>query len=245
MKIIRKTAFTLSGFALLIFSGCTDQQLSQASQTLGGVLGNDNLTTQEVASGLKEALTKGISEGADAASKVDGYLNNPKIKIPLPAEVQNVEAKMRQFGLGSQVDRVITTLNRGAEEAAKEAKPIFISAIKSMTIQDAWSILRGEEDAATQYLQRATSDELKVKFQPVIQNALEQVNATRYYSDLVNSYNKIPGVTKLNPDLNEYATEKAMEGLFVLVAEEEENIRKNPAARTTELLERVFSQVDE
>lgn len=243
-KNFNKAAFTLGIFSLSIIFGCTDQQISQASQTLGDVLGTGNLSTQEVAAGLKEALTKGISEGADAASMVDGYLNNPKIKIPLPAEVQNVEAKMRQFGLGSQVDRVILTLNRGAEDAAKEAKPIFVSAIKSMTIQDAWGILKGEQDAATQYLQRTTSDQLTAKFEPVIEKALEKVNATKYYSELVNSYNRFPGVTKLNPDLTAYATEQAMNGLFVLVADEEEKIRENPAARTTELLKRVFSQVD-
>ena len=144
--------------------------------------------------------------------------------------------------MGSEVDRFVMTLNRGAEEAAKEAKPIFISAIKSMTIQDAWGILRGEPDAATQYLKRTTSAQLREKFKPVIQNALNKVNATKYYGDIVNTYNQIPLVQDVNPDLNEYATEKAMEGLFALIAKEEKNIRENPVARTTELLKKVFKE---
>jgi hypothetical protein len=132
------------------------------------------------------------------------------------------------------------TLNRGAEDAAKEAKPIFISAIKSMTIDDAWGILKGEQDAATQYLKRTTSAQLKEKFKPVIQNSLSKVNATKYYSDLVTRYNKIPMVEKVNPNLDEYATDKAIDGLFLMIAKEEKNIREDPVARTTDLLKKVF-----
>jgi hypothetical protein len=132
------------------------------------------------------------------------------------------------------------TLNRGAEDAAKEAKPIFITAIKSMTIQDAWGILKGQPDAATQYLKRTTSAQLKEKFQPVIQNSLKKVNATRYYGDIVNTYNKIPLVEDVNPNLDDYATDKAIEGLFTMIAKEERNIRQDPLARTTELLKKVF-----
>jgi hypothetical protein len=217
---------------------------TQINQTLGEVNKalelEQPLTTAEVSEGLKEALIKGISNGSDLASKVDGYFKNPEIKIPFPPEVKKVEDKLRQLGLNNEVDRFILTLNRGAEEAAKEAKPIFITAIKSMTIQDAWGILRGEPDAATQYLKRTTSHQLREKFKPVIQNALNKVNATKYYSDIVNTYNQIPFVQDVNPDLNEYATQKAMEGLFTLIAKEEKNIREDPLARTTELLRRVF-----
>ena len=173
-------------------------------------------------------------------SKVDGYFKNPEIKIPFPPEVKQVEARLRQMGLGGEVDRFVLTLNRGAEDAAKEAKPIFIEAVKQMTIQDAWAILRGEKDAATQYLKKTTSVQLKAKFKPVIQQSLNKVNATKYYGDLVNTYNKIPLVQKVNPDLDEYATDKAIEGLFVMIAKEEKNIRENPVARTTELLKKVF-----
>lgn len=222
----------------VLLAACTSQQISK---TIDGMLGA-SLTTDEVAAGLKEALNKGVTKGAQSASKTDGYFKNPKIRIPLPPEIENVERTLRQVGLGDEVDNFILTLNRGAEEAAKKATPIFIDAVKSMTIQDAWGILKGEEDAATSYLRRTTSSKLKDEFMPVIETALDKVNATRYYSDIVTGYNRIPGVKKLNPDLNDYAADKAIEGLFTLVAEEEANIRANPGARTTELLRKVFSQ---
>jgi len=198
------------------------------------------LTTAEVAEGLKEALIKGISTGSDLASQVDGYFKNPEIKIPFPPEVKKVEDKLRQIGLGNEVDKFVMTLNRGAEDAAKEAKPIFITAIKAMTIQDAWGILKGEQDAATQYLKRTTTPQLKEKFKPVIQNSLNKVSATKYYGDIVNTYNKIPFTDDVNPNLDDYATDKAIEGLFTLIAREEKNIRQDPVARTTELLKKVF-----
>ena len=226
---------------IAFISGCSSTQVNQTLGEINKTLELEQpLTTSEVGEGLKEALIKGISNGSDLASKVDGYFKNPEIKIPFPPEVKKVEDKLRQLGLSSEVDRFVMTLNRGAEEAAKEAKPIFITAIKSMTIQDAWAILRGESDAATQYLKRTTSLQLREKFKPVIQTALNKVNATKYYGDIVNTYNQIPFVQDVNPDLNEYATEKAMEGLFALIAKEEKAIRQDPAARTTELLRRVF-----
>lgn len=228
-------------FYTLLIWGCSSTQINQTLGEVNKALELEQpLTSAEVGEGLKEALIKGISTGSDLASRVDGYFKNPEIKIPFPPEVKKVEDKLRQLGFNNDVDRFILTLNRGAEEAAKEAKPIFITAIKSMTIQDAWGILKGEQDAATQYLKRTTSLQLKEKFKPVIQNALNKVNATKYYGDIVNTYNQIPFVQDVNPDLNEYATEKAMEGLFIMIAKEEKNIRENPIARTTELLKRVF-----
>ena len=226
----------------LIFGACTSAQINQTIGDVNKTLGGSPapLTTAEVAQGLKEALIKGISKRADLVSQVDGYFKNPEIKIPFPPEVKKVEDRLRQIGLGNEVDKFVMTLNRGAEDAAKEAKPIFIEAIKSMTIEDAWSILRGEDDAATQYLKRTTSGLLKEKFKPVIQNSLSRVNATRYYSDIVTRYNQIPLVQKVNPDLDEYATDKAIEGLFVMIAKEERNIRENPGARTSDLLKKVF-----
>ena len=200
----------------------------------------ESVSTEEVGRGLKEALTNGVSKGSDLVSQVDGYFKNPDIKIPFPQEVKQVESRLRQIGLGDEVDKFVLTLNRGAEDAAKEAKPIFVEAVRQMTIQDAWSILRGEQDAATQYLKKSTSSVLKEKFKPIIQNSLNKVNATKYYSDLVNSYNRIPLVQKVNPDLDEYATDKAIEGIFVMIAKEEKNIRENPLARTSELLKKVF-----
>jgi hypothetical protein len=237
MKIYK----TIIVFGAILFLGsCSSAQLSQ----IGGILGGGSLSTEEVALDLKQALENGTNKGAESASKVDGFFKNPKIRIPLPPEMQRVENTLRQVGLGAEVDRFVLNLNRAAEKAAIEAKPIFISAIRSLTIQDAWNILRDEQDAATQFLRRTTYNELRGKFQPIVESALNSVNVTRYYDDIARNYNRIPGVTKINDDLNDFATSKAIDGLFVLIAEEEANIRQNPAARTTELLRRVFSQTD-
>lgn len=224
---------------VVILMSCTSTQINQALSGLG-TTGSKPLTTAEVAEGLKEALIKGISNGSDMASQLDGYFKNPQIKIPFPPDVKKVEDRLRQIGAGEQVDKFIMTLNRGAEDAAKEAKPIFISAIRSMTIEDAWGILKGDQDAATQYLKRTTGAQLREKFSPVIQSSLDKVSATKYYADVVNTYNKIPLVEKVNPDLNSYATDKAIDGLFMLIAKEEKEIRQDPVARTTDLLKRVF-----
>jgi hypothetical protein len=226
---------------VLLLLGCTSAQINQAiSDANKAVNGDKPLTTAEVGEGLKEALINGISKGSDLVSQMDGYFKNPEIKIPFPPDVKKVEDRLRQLGLGGEVDKFVMTLNRGAEDAAKEAKPIFITAIKQMTIDDAWAILKGEPDAATQFLKRTTSAQLKEKFKPVIQASLNKVNATKYYGDIINKYNSIPLVQKVNPDLNDYATDLAMQGLFTMIAKEEKNIRQNPVARTTELLKRVF-----
>jgi hypothetical protein len=213
-------------------------KLKKAAKTLTSEEGE--FTSAEIGEALKEALTNGISKGSDLVSQVDGYFKNPAIKLPFPPEAKKAEARLRQMGMGNEVDKFILTLNRAAEDAAKESKPIFVSAIKQMTIQDAAGILKGQPDAATQYLKRTTSSPLKDKFKPVVKNSLEKVNATKYYADLINTYNKVPLVQKMNPDLDEYATDKAIEGLFIMIAQEEKNIRNNPAARTTELLRKVF-----
>lgn len=214
MLAMRRTILLLA----LLMSACTTAQISQAIGDVQKGLGQESLTSADVAEGLKEALIKGISTGSDIVSQVDGYFKNPEIKIPFPPDVRKVEDRLRQIGLGGEVDKFIMTLNRGAEDAAKEAKPIFINAIRSMTIEDAWGILRGEDDAATQYLKRTTSADLTARFKPVIQQSLNKVNATKYYSDIVNTYNRIPLVEKVNPDLDDYATSKAIDGLFVMIA---------------------------
>ncbi|WP_114777510.1 DUF4197 domain-containing protein [Botryobacter ruber] len=227
---------------VLVSSGAMAQfNLNKMKETVTGLAGGGSLSADEVAEGLKQALTTGASNGADVVSQVDGYFNNPAIKIPFPPEVKRVEEKLRAIGMGSEVDKFVLALNRAAEDAATEAKPIFVSAIRQMTIQDAWSILKGQDDAATQYLNRTTSPQLNEKFKPIIQNSLNKVNATQYYTNLVNTYNKIPLVQKVNPNLDDYATQKAIEGLFVMVAKEEKNIRQNPGARTTDLLKKVFA----
>lgn len=224
----------------LSLAGHSYAQLESLKKAAKSLTGGGSLSSAEIAEGLKEALTNGISKGSDLVSQVDGYFKNPEIKLPFPPEAKKAEDKLRQIGMGAEVDKFILTLNRAAEDAAKEAKPIFVTAIKSMTIQDAAGILKGEQDAATQYLKRTTSSPLKDKFKPVVQNSLSKVNATKYYADLISTYNKIPFVQKMNPNLDDYATDKAIEGLFIMIAKEEKNIRSNPAARTTELLRKVF-----
>ncbi len=198
-------------------------------------------TVNEVTKGLKEALVQGVTKGSKTVSQLDGYFKNPEIKIPFPPEVNLVETKLRAIGMGSQVDEFVLSLNRAAEDAAKEAAPIFVNSIQKMTIDDAYKVLKGEPDAATQYLKRTTTTQLKEKFTPVVKNSLNKVNATKYYSDMINTYNKIPFVDKVNPDLTAYATDKAIQGLFVMIAKEEKNIRKDPLARTTDLLKKVFA----
>jgi Protein of unknown function (DUF4197) len=224
-----------------VFAACTTTQINQAISDANKMLGSEQpLTTAEVGDGLKEALIKGISNGSDLVSQLDGYFKNPEIKIPFPPEVKKVEDRLRQLGMGNEVDRFVMTLNRGAEDAAKEAKPIFINAIRQMTIEDAWSILKGQPNAATDYLKRTTSAQLREKFKPVVQNSLTKVNATKYYGEVVTRYNQIPLVEKVNPDLVGYATDKAIDGLFLMIAKEEKAIRENPLERTTELLKKVF-----
>ena len=232
----------LVSFVFLVLSFGAHAQFDKLKKSVNKALGNDKLTTEEVAKGLKEALVKGTGKGTDKASKQDGYFKNPVIKILFPPDAQKVEKKLRAIGMSKEVDRFILSLNRAAEKAAKEAKPIFVSAIKSMTIKDAWGILKGEDDAATQYLDRTTSKQLFNKFNPIIKRSLDEVNATKYYGDLISAYNKIPLVEKKDPDLDRYATNKSIDGLFTLIAQEEKNIRNNPGARTTDLLKKVFSQ---
>lgn len=216
----------------------TTTTTTATSTSTGTSLGG--LTNSEAASGLKEALLQGIGKGADQASQVDGFYLNKLIRIPFPPDAQRVATTLRSIGLGSQVDKFELSLNRGAEDAAKSAKPIFINAIKSLTFTDVWNILTGQKDAATQYLKRTTTSQLTAAFRPIMQQSLDKVEATRYYSTLTTTYNKLPLVTPVQTDLNQYATGKAIDGLFTLIAQEEANIRQNPVARTTTLLKRVF-----
>jgi hypothetical protein len=190
--------------------------------------------------GLKEALSQGITKGVSSASAVDGFLKNPLIRIPFPSEIKFVEDKLRAVGMGGEVDRFVTAMNRGAENAAKDALPIFLGAIKNITITDALALLKGDQNAATAFLKRTTYDQLVNLFKPTVQKSLNQVEATKYYGQIMGKYNQIPFVQKVNPDLNDYATRKAVDGLFVLIEQEEKNIRQNPLARTTDLLKTVF-----
>ena len=227
-------------FSILIAS-CTSAQFSSAVRSANDLLiDSQELTTTDVISGLKEALVKGAEYSTNSASRLDGYFKNPEITIPFPPEIENIQTKLRQVGLNKPVDDFILSINRAAEKAAGEAKPLFVAAITSMTIEDAWTILKGDDHAATSYLRKTTSAQLESKFEPVIEDALNKVNATKYYEVMVTQYNRIPFVKKVDTDLTHYVNQRAMDGLFLLVAKEEEKIREDPLARTTELLKRVF-----
>jgi hypothetical protein len=197
-------------------------------------------TNQEIIDGLKEALSIGSKNAGGSASKVDGYFKNTLIKIPFPPEAKKMESQLRSLGMNKQVDDFILTMNRAAEEAAKQAAPIFVDAVKQMTITDGVNILKGNDSAATHYLRDKTTTPLHDKFKPVIKAAIQKVDVTKYWNPLITAYNKIPFVDKMNPDLDEYITLKALNGMFILVAQEETKIRKDPAARVTDLLKKVF-----
>ncbi len=220
--------------------------LNQAAQVLGqNGLPGVNPTSSEIALGLKQALEFGTSSSAERLSARDGFLGNLAVKLLFPPEAQKVERTLRGIGLNQLCDNVIMSLNRAAEDAASEAKPIFISAIKQMTINDAVNILIGNQsDAATQYFKRVTTSQLIESFSPIIQNSLGKVGATKYWGDVTSAYNRIPLVTRVNPDLNEYVTQKAIEGLFFEIAKEELRIRSNISARSTPLLQKVFGYAD-
>jgi len=198
------------------------------------------LSEKDAADGIREALINGTGESVKLVSVIDGYWGNPEIKIPFPAEAKEMESKLRAIGMGKKVDEFNESMNRAAEKAAVEAKQIFITAIKSLTVKDAIGIVRGQDNAATLYLKNTTSPQLIEKFQPIIKTSLDNVNATKYWGDLITIYNKIPLVRKMNPNLTEYVTQKAVDGLFVMIAKEELKIRKDPVARTSELLRKVF-----
>lgn len=198
------------------------------------------LSEADAVGALKEAFEQGAKQAVGSLSAENGYFGNSLVKIPFPQEAKDVESTLRKVGMGKEVDNAVLSMNRAAELAAKKAFDIFAQAITKMTIQDAVNLVNGNETAGTAYLQKTTSDEIKMEFTPIVQEALQKTDATKYWSDVMNSYNKVPFVKKVNPNLTEYVTSKAMEGLYAMVAEEEKKIRKDPAARTTDLLKRVF-----
>jgi len=219
---------------LFLFTGCdTVQQVLNNANTSGG------LTSAEIASGLKEALMVGTQNSSNKLSALDGFFANAAIKILMPPEAQKVESTLRGIGLGSLVDKAVLSMNRAAEDAAKSAAPIFISAIKQMTITDAIGILKGGNNAATNYFKDKTTAALTQAFKPAINNALGKVSATKYWNDVFSAYNKF-AAKPVNTDLSGYVTGKAIDGIFFQVAQEEQNIRQNPAARVTDLLKKVF-----
>ena len=197
------------------------------------------LSNTDIVSGLKAALSTGTEASVNKLSSVNGFLKDAAVKILLPPEAQKVEKTLRSLGMGSLVDNAITSLNRSAEDASKKAAPIFLSAIKNMSITDALGILRGGDTSATTYLRKSTTTELSSAFRPVIDSSLAKTGATKYWASLFNAYNKV-SLTKVNPDLSNYVTEKAMSGIFHYVGQEEKNIRKDPASYASSIIKTVF-----
>ncbi len=229
-------------FALLVitFTACDSATLRE----LGSVLTETPLTSAEVAGGLKEALQQGITKGAKALAEENGYFLS-EYKILLPPEARQITDRLQNVpGFRDVEEEILRRINRGAEDAAKKAVPIFVNAIKQMTFQDAMNILMGEKNAATQYLNNATRQALYNEFNPVIVESLDKFNARQYWSDAVNTYNKIPFVEKANPSLDDYVTTEALDGLFGMVSREELNIRENVSARSSELMRKVFAKQD-
>lgn len=225
----------MSFLLIPVLSGCdvAQQVISQTGANQGG------LSTYEIVSGLKQALTIGTENGTGQLSQVNGFFENAAVKILMPPEAEKVTNTLRSVGLGSLVDKAVLSMNRAAEDAAKSASPIFVNAIKQMTITDALGILKGGDFAATNYFKEKTTASLTDAFKPVIDKALTNVDATKYWSDVFTAYNRFAS-KPINTDLSAYVTQKAIDGIFYEVGIEEQKIRKDPAARVTELLKKVF-----
>ena len=199
-----------------------------------------NLITHQTGSDGKEVQRILIEKGVNILSLSDGFYKNEKVKIPFPPEAENIKKQLKKIGMGKEIDKVILSINRAAEDAIVSAGPIFSIAIKKMTLVDAISIVKGHNTAGTDYLYTHTISALINEFKPIIKSSLQKVNATKYWKSVMKIYNKIPFVKKINPDLELYVTQKTIEGLFSVLAEEEIEIRKNPIKRTTDLLKKVF-----
>jgi len=234
---MKKIAVLAVFASFLIFSSCDVLQ-----EVAKNALSEPSLL--EIGQGLKEALKNGIGKGADALSKKDGYFKSA-YKILLPSDVRKVTDRLKNVpGFSNIENELLEKMNRGAEDAAKEAKPIFVSAITSMTFNDATNILLGTDNAATDYLNRTTSTQLYNSFNPKIVASLDKIGANNLWKKAADAYNKIPLVTKVNNDLDDYVTKEALKGLFGKIAEEEKNIRRNKSLRNTDLLRKVFAKQD-
>ena len=230
---------------ILLLLGCftliSCAELQQVANQLPNVGQNQTL---DISGGLKEALNNGISKQVSKLTSVDGFFKNEMVKILLPEELQKVDKTLRQIGMGSLADEGLKVLNRAAEDAVKESTPIFVDAVKNMSFTDAKNILMGNENAATSYLQNSTTTALYAKFNPVIKNSFTKVGADKIWSQLITKYNAVPLVKKVNPDLTDYTTNKALEGVFKMIAVEEKNIRTDINSRTSTLLQKVFAMQD-
>jgi len=223
-----------------MLSGCAELQqvASQLPQGIG------TLSNADIASGLKEALNKGIDTQVTKLTATDGFYKNSLVKILLPAELQKVDKTLRDIGLSSLADEGLKMMNRAAENAVKESTPIFVTAVKNITFTDAKNILLGNNEAATSFLKTNTNTQLYAKFNPVIKSSFSKVGADKVWANIINTYNKVPLVTKVNPDLTDYVTTQALNGVYKMIAVEEKDIRTNINARTSAVLKKVFALQD-
>lgn len=240
-KLILPLLITASFFSYAQKESGGTSLLKKAGSAFGKSKGGTSLSNDEIIAGLKEALTVGAQNSSGKLSALDGFFANAAIKVLMPAEAKKVETTLRNAGMGQMVDDAILSMNRAAEEASKSAAPIFIDAIKQMSFQDALGILKGADTAATSYLKGKTISALTSAFKPVIDEALQKTGATKHWKTVFETYNKLPTTfKKINTDLSGYVTDRALGGLFYQVALEEQQIRKNPAARVNDILKKVF-----
>lgn len=230
-------------FLMLISISLVSCTQTKWQKSLGNIFGSDP-TEAEAAGGLKEALILGAVNSTGLLSKQDGFFGNQLVKIPWPEEAKFVADALNKIGMQGTVDKVTLSLNRAAEKASAEVKDVFVGAIRQMTFQDAMKILLGGDGAATDYLRRTTTPILTEKFRPIIDKSLGEVNATRYWSDATGAYNKIPFTRPVETDLTAYVTERALRGVFLMMEKEENKLRADPKARTSELLRKVFGYAD-
>ena len=248
--------FAIAAIAFPLLTGCETMSqiastLPQGTGTIGSTPSTGNstgtITQTEAVTGIKQALSNGLSNSINVLSVKDGFLGNAAVKILMPTEAQQIEKTLRSVGMGSLCDKFITSLNRAAEGAVKEAAPVFVNSLSQMTVTDAFNILLGtQQDAATNFFKRTTSSALTQKFSPIVESALGKNNVSTYWTQLTSAYNALPlSNNKVNTDLNAYVTQKAIDGLFIKVAEEELKIRQNIAgSRNTGILDKVFGWVD-
>jgi hypothetical protein len=230
-------------FSLVMIPAVSSAQITLPKIFPGNKTGS-GISENEAGQGIKEALSQGVTNAVLNLNKTDGFFGSEFYKMLLPEDAKKMEKTLRNIGMSAQVDKAILSINRGAEDAVGYAKPIFVDAIKQMTLTDALNIVRGPKDAATNYFREKTKEKLIIAFTPSVKTSLDRVDATKYYSNIVNSYNSLPTTfKKINPDLTSYVVGKAVDALFDQVAKEEANIRTNPVARTSDILKKVFGAV--
>jgi hypothetical protein len=233
-------ALCLSAALSFVFSSC--ETVKEVASQTNDILINQGTTptSSEISAGLKQALEIGLRQGVDQVSDVNGFFGNALIKIMFPPDAKKVETTLRSLGFNKLCDDAILALNRAAENASAKAAPIFMNALKQMTFNDAANILLGSDTAATGYFKRTTTDQLKAAFRPVIETSLSKAGATKYWTTIMTRYNQIPLVKPVNPDLSDYVTQRTIDGLFLMIADKEKQIREQLNARTTPLLKKVF-----